>query len=294
MRILAILPFLCCAASAAYLPADLMKDVAENKEQNDSENKMEISRVTMSPEELEKIGQIGSKDERKGRTVANREVLEQVRAKLVDGKLPPVAKDGIPRIDATDNNTLQQSFFDALMSLDAEAQEKFSNAWVTISVMMSDPTVGNSVLFREVMHGKSPDELIAISRKLIPISSDAKLIIDGSSSKAFGKSVGDILVSLDSSERADFSEAIAKILYDLGEDRKGEILKMLDGKNAKEVVKLAGSIKTPFDAMKRKNLSEMDIVLEPAKLSEPSEEKDFPSLDKSLSPSSAIPEHLNK
>lgn len=240
-----------------------------------------------------------------GRLVTNDAEVQRARVALVDGKLPPLIKDGIPRIDASSEDAFQQSFFDALMALDDDTQEKFSAGMTTIGVMLSD--YGDPRLVQEVYHNKTPDEIIAISRKISPNVKDNTLIINGSNITEFGRSVGKIMVNLEPKKQAEFSEALAKFMHDSDKDNHESLLKTLDGKTADEVIKMSTSVRVPFDVMSSRNKAIRDIEIDsvskedaekvakrgiftPKGEGDAEEEKEeTPSLSESLSPSSVIP-----
>lgn len=245
-----------------------------------------------------------------GRLVTNEDEIQRARVKLVDGKLPPHIKDGIPRIDASNEDTFQQSFFEALMALDDAMQEKFSAGMTTIGVMLSSHA--DPQLVREVYHNKTPDEIIAISRRLAPSVKDNTLIVDGSDINEFGKSVGKIMVNLEPDKQMVFSEALAKFMHGSDKDNHEKLLKTLDGKTADEIIKMASTVQVPFDIMSAQNKAKREVEIEsvskeeaeetakrgvfvptgedaakPAETEEAQEEA--PALSESLSPSSIIP-----
>ncbi len=160
-----------------------------------------------------------------------------------------IADKSVPRIDASSEQKLQQSFSDVLLSIEDETkQQTFASAMATIGVIYANaPSVTLSLM--ELLNGRSADEIIMISRKLSPQIRQNSNIIDGSTPEKFGKSIASIIISLPVEHQGKFTEAIAKLMYEAKQAGKPEtsIAKELDGKTAQEVIDLASRIKLPFE-----------------------------------------------
>ena len=153
------------------------------------------------------------------------------------------------RLDSSDQGKLQESFVEMLLALDDDQQQAFATAMATIGILLNqDPEIADGKTLEELLNGKTADEIIAISRRMSPYIKQNINIINGSTAEEFGKSVGQILISLPAEKQTPFSEALAKIMYEAqksGETEK-DIIKKLDGKNADEVIKMAEKIDMPF------------------------------------------------
>ena len=199
------------------------------------------------------------------------------------------------RLDASDAKKMQDSFIKMLSSLDSGAQQNFAAAMATIGVYyMQDASHGGNEAMKRAIENKTADEIIALSRKLFPNIKQNTKIIDGSSADKFGRSVAEILISLPPEKQTQFSEAIAKFMYDAQKAKQSEdtIMKKLDGKTASEVVALATGISTPFDnpmATTPKDYSMRKMTEdEIKKIRRKKDADDTHDYDANLSPSSII------
>ena len=136
------------------------------------------------------------------------------------------------RIDASSPEKLQTSYEKMIVSLDDEMQQKFALAMTTIGVVMSQRAdLGGSQKVMEIINGKTALEIIAESKKLTGYIRKSEKIVKAEDSATFSKSVGNMLLSLPDGKREDFSEAIAKLMYDR-ENRKiseSDFLKKVNG-----------------------------------------------------------------
>ena len=166
------------------------------------------------------------------------------------------------RIDASSPERLQESFIQMLTLLDDNTQQALAAAMATIGVVMNeDPKLGGQEAVMKLINGKTADEIIAASRRLTPFIKQHSNIIDGSTAEAFGKSVSRLLVSLPADRQGEFSEALAKLMYEAKKNGKPEtdIIKELDGKTAIEVIELAKRVDLPFEVARRANPEQFEI-----------------------------------
>ncbi len=207
----------------------------------------------------------------------------------------------LPRLDASSPERLQQSFADMLLSIDDDfKQQAFAGAMAAIGVVLAqNPNETGDTDMLELLDGRSAEEIMAISRELTPqIRNRKNATIDGSSAENFGKSVGGIMVSLPVEKQGEFSEAIAKLMYEA--KQKGEpdasIERKLDGKTAQEVVDMAANVDLPFkiggkispDNVEVSSPSDEDFKKFNIKPPEKKEDKDGGSYTPSLVPSSNL------
>lgn len=199
------------------------------------------------------------------------------------------------RLDASDAKKMQDSFMQMLASLDGGAQQNFAAAMATIGVYyMQDARHGGNEAMKAAIENKTADEIIALSRKLFPNIKQNTKIVDGSSPDKFGRSVAEILISLSPEKQTQFSEAVAKFMYDAQKEKLNEaaIMKKLDGKTASEVIALAAGISTPFDnpmATTPKDYTMRKMTEEEIKkIRKNKNSADEPDYDTNLSPSSII------
>lgn len=154
-----------------------------------------------------------------------------------------------PRIDASTQKTLNDSFSKVLLALDDERQQLFASAMATIGVIVAEeksPDVQKK--FYDIVHQKTADEIIAASRKLTPFLRKYSKIIDGTSADAFNRSLARTVVSLSPEKQQTFSESVAKLLYQAEKDGVPveDLRKKLDGKTADEIIWLAETVNLPF------------------------------------------------
>ncbi len=162
------------------------------------------------------------------------------------------------RIDASSPEKLQRSYADVIASLDVDNQEKFALAMTVIGVSLSQRSdLGGSKKIMEIINGKTAEEIIAESKKYTAYIKGTENVVKADNGSEFSQSVGKLLVSLSDTKRADFSEAIAKLMYEKEQKKTGdkEFLKMVNGKTADEIIDMAKHIQTPFlTSNKRDNL----------------------------------------
>ncbi|MBO5254993.1 MAG: hypothetical protein J6B07_04125 [Opitutales bacterium] len=166
------------------------------------------------------------------------------------------------RIDASSPEKLQASYEKMIVSLDDEMQQKFALAMTTIGVVMSQRAdLGGSQKIMEIINGKTALEIIAESKKLTGYIRKSEKIVRAEDSATFSKSIGNMLLSLPDEKRNDFSEAIAKLMYDR-ENRKipeSDFLKKVNGKSADEIIEIAKDIEVPFTIAKKNVKKEYKI-----------------------------------
>jgi len=152
------------------------------------------------------------------------------------------------RLDASNEEKMQQSFFKILMSLDDSQQQKFASAMATIGVMLQQEDGARFGNLKDLINGKTADEIIATARRMTPYIKQHSKIIDGSSTDSMGKSISHILISLPEEKQPQFSEAIAKLMFEAKKNKEDEsvLRKRLDGKTGEEVIELARKIDLPF------------------------------------------------
>ena len=148
--------------------------------------------------------------------------------------LEGTAKKEVLRLDASSEEKMQQSFFKMLMALDDTDQQKFSSAMAIIGVMMQQRD-GETKFgkLKDILDGKTADEIIATARRMTPYIKQHSKILDGSTPEKFGKSISLVMISLPEDLQPAFSEAIAKLMFDAKqnkEDKKkmDEIKKLLE------------------------------------------------------------------
>lgn len=211
------------------------------------------------------------------------------------------ADSKILRVNASTPEKMQESFVLMLTELDGVRQQSFAAAMATIGVYyMQDESLGGQASMKDALHGKTADEVIALSRKLAPHLKRNSEVLDGSSRDAFGKSVGELLVSLPEKKQIMFSEALAKLMYENTSKggKEEDIMKKLDGKRPEEVIELALGVKTPFEKngeyvpqdyslrkLDNEEIKRRNLPL-PATKTKPSEADFNPELD--LSPASIL------
>ena len=118
------------------------------------------------------------------------------------------------RIDATSPEKMQASYAKILASLDDDMQQKFALALTTIGVVMAQRAdLGGSKKVMEMINGKTAQEIIAESKKLTGFVRRVKEVIKANTSAEFSTVVGNLLISLPEGKRENFSEAIAKLIY---------------------------------------------------------------------------------
>lgn len=191
------------------------------------------------------------------------------------------------RLDTSSESNMQKSFAKMLMALDDDDQQAFAGAMATIAVVLSNnPNAADGKSLEELISGKTANEIIAASRRLASFIKQNTNIINGSSANEFGKSVGEILVSLEPEKQSLFSEAIAKVMYEAqkkGEDE-NSVMKQLDGKTADEVINLAKKIDLPFSISNKTNPQDYQVrqlsdeEVKKLNLEEEPEDKYTPSL----------------
>jgi len=153
------------------------------------------------------------------------------------------------RIDASSPEALERSYAAVIESLDDRAQQKFSVAMTIIGVVMAQrPDLGGSAKIKELINGKTAEEIIAESKKLTGSVRMNSGRIDGSSSARFSETLGTVLISLPEGRREKFSEAAAKLIYERQNKKipESEFLKSVDGKTADEIIEMAREISVPF------------------------------------------------
>ena len=164
--------------------------------------------------------------------------------------LEGTAKKEELRLDASSEEKMQQSFFKMLMALDDTDQQKFSSAMAIIGVMMQQRD-GETKFgkLKDILDGKTADEIIATARRMTPYIKQHSKILDGSTPEKFGKSISLVMISLPEDLQPAFSEAIAKLMFDAKQNKEDEsvLRKKLDGKNGEEVIAMASKIDLPFD-----------------------------------------------
>lgn len=154
------------------------------------------------------------------------------------------------RIDASDPQKLQESYVNLLLALDDATQQSFAQAMAILGVVLSEnPALGGDRKMKEILDGKTADEIIAAARRLTPYIGKHSDIVNAKDKAQFSASIGKVLVGLDAKKQAQFSEAVAKILYDAEKKKtpEADLMRRLDGKTADEIIKMAGDIDLPFD-----------------------------------------------
>ncbi len=167
-----------------------------------------------------------------------------------------VAKASAPRIDASSPETLQKSYAAVIAALDDDMQQKFALAMTTISVVMSQrPDLGGSEKVLEMLNGKTAEEVIAQSRKLTVYVKRGQTAMKADTLQQFSESVGNILLSLPEDKRAEFSDAVAKLIYDkqISKLSDAEFLRRVNGKTSDEIVALAARLNLPFQTASDKD-----------------------------------------
>ncbi len=182
------------------------------------------------------------------------------------------------RIDASSQETLQKSYAQMIESLDIDKQQKFALAMTIIGVAMSQrPDLGGSAKVMEIINGKTADEIIAESKKLTAFTQVNQTVVKANTSKEFSESVGKILITLPEEKRADFSEAVAKLMYEMEQKKipEAEFLKRVNGKDADEIIEIGKKIDLPFfSSNNRDNLDYSIEEVSPEKLKELGIKKD--------------------
>ncbi len=165
-------------------------------------------------------------------------------------------KASAPRIDASSPETLQKSYAAVIAALDDDMQQKFALAMTTISVVMSQrPDLGGSQKVLEMLNGKTAEEVIAQSRKLTVYVKRGQTAMKADTLEQFSESVGNILLSLPEDKRAEFSDAVAKLIYDkqISKLSDAEFLRRVNGKTSDEIVAEAAKLNLPFQTVSDKN-----------------------------------------
>lgn len=154
------------------------------------------------------------------------------------------------KIDASNNEKLQDSFFEVLSSLDSYKQQQFASSMATIGVVLSQKYGEQNAHgeYIKLVNGKTANEIIALAKSMSPQVRGMAKKIDGTSMDAFNKSTGQILITLPLDRQRAFSAALAKIIYDAEKKKikREEMAKSLDGMNSDEVIAHARSIDAPF------------------------------------------------
>jgi len=195
------------------------------------------------------------------------------------------------RLDCSDDKKMQESVIAIIMSLDENTQQQFIAAMATIGVSgMQNPYATKPEGIKEMLNGKTADEIIALARKMAPNLRGNKFIVDAKDMQTFGKSVGEIMLSLEGKKRDDFSEAVAKLMYESQQkkEKPEELLKKLDGKTADEIISLAMGGEVPLstgvETIKQYQLDEVTKAQAEEILQKKIETKEEPSLQPSLAP----------
>ena len=72
-----------------------------------------------------------------------------------------------PRIDASSPKALERSYAKVIENLDDEAQQRFAVAMTTIGVVMAQrPDLGGSAKIKDMIDGKTADEIIDMARAI--------------------------------------------------------------------------------------------------------------------------------
>ena len=167
------------------------------------------------------------------------------------------------RIDATSPEKMQASYAKILASLDDDMQQKFALALTTIGVVMAQRAdLGGSQKIMDMINGKTAQEIIAESKKLTGFVRRIKEVIKANTSAEFSTIVGNLLISLPEGKREDFSEAIAKLLYQREQQKitESDFLKKVNGKTVDEIIEMAKDINVPFEIAN--NRKQKDYKLE--------------------------------
>ena len=209
-----------------------------------------------------------------------------------------IAQPTEPRIDASTPEKLQSSYAKIIASLDETTQQNFAIAMTTISVVLSQrKDLGGSEKLKEIIDGKTAKEIIAQSRTLTGYVKTNQKFIDASNAKHFSESLGAVLLSLPEAKRADFSEAIAKLMYERERNKtpEADFLKTVDGKNPDEIIEMAKNIDIPFLAGTRRDYRDYSIErlsteelqkrgIKPKETSKSENKQEFLDFNKSLAP----------
>jgi type III secretion system FlhB-like substrate exporter len=167
------------------------------------------------------------------------------------------------RIDATSPEKMQASYAKILASLDDDMQQKFALALTTIGVVMAQRAdLGGSQKIMEMINGKTAQEIIAESKKLTGFVRRVKEVIKANTSAEFSTVVGNLLISLPEGKRENFSEAIAKLIYQREQQKttESDFLKKVNGKTVDEIIEMAKDINVPFEIAN--NRKQKDYKLE--------------------------------
>ena len=155
------------------------------------------------------------------------------------------------KIDASSNEKLQETFFDAMVAMeDDNKQQQFASSMATIGVVLSQKYSEDAAhkKYVELVNGKTPDEIIALAKSMTPQLRGIATKVNGKTLGDFNKSIGQMLIGMSVNKQRVFSSALAKIMYDAEQKKTSEteVAKMLDGKTADEVIAFARPIKAPF------------------------------------------------
>ena len=167
------------------------------------------------------------------------------------------------RIDATSPEKMQASYAKILASLDDDMQQKFALALTTIGVVMAQRAdLGGSQKIMEMINGKTAQEIIAESKKLTGFVRRVKEVVKANTSAEFSTVVGNLLISLPEGKRENFSEAIAKLIYQREQQKttESDFLKKVNGKTVDEIIEMAKDINVPFEIAN--NRKQKDYKLE--------------------------------
>ena len=158
---------------------------------------------------------------------------------------------GEKKIDASSNEKLQETFFDIMMSLpDDNKQQQFASSMATIGVVLSqsDSEADAHKKYVELVDGKTADQIIEISQKMVPQLKSTVSRVNGKTLEDFNKSLGNMLIGVSLNKQRIFSSALAKIMYDAEKKKisESQVAKALDGMTVDEVIAYAKPINAPF------------------------------------------------
>ena len=153
-------------------------------------------------------------------------------------------------IDASNNDKLQDSFFEILTSLDSYRQQKFASAMATIGVVLSqryDEQTAHKEYIK-LVNGKTANEIIDLVKSMSPQVRGMAERVNGTSMDMFNKTTGQILIGLPLDRQRAFSSALARIIYDSEKKKikREEMAKTLHGMSADDVIAFAKTIDAPF------------------------------------------------
>ncbi len=156
----------------------------------------------------------------------------------------------VKKIDTSSNEKLQESYFEVIMSLNEQQQQKFASSMAAIGVIFAQK-YGEEAAHKkyiELVNGKTAEQIIEIADSMLPDIKGISDRINGKSLEAFNASVGQILITLPLNKQTAFSTAIAKIMYDAEKKKKSkeDMAKSIDGLTATDVIAFAKTIDAPF------------------------------------------------